>query len=100
MHQKCMPVNPLFWLHRFSHKYTDECNNDILKDLISFRGADMYHRDFKTANFLVPKTRKILINDFGTSRDEKLVDTFVKAIGTLWYRCLRLGDCGDKTLYK
>ncbi|KAN0015898.1 hypothetical protein ACTFIU_005847 [Dictyostelium citrinum] len=71
--------------------------DDIIIGLISIREADMYHRDFKTANFLVTKDNKILVSDFGTSRDEneKRVNTFVKKIGTLWYRCPRLGDCDD-----
>ncbi|KAN0027902.1 hypothetical protein ACTFIV_009728 [Dictyostelium citrinum] len=71
--------------------------DDILIGLISIREADMYHRDFKTANFLVTKDNKILVSDFGTGRDEneKRVNTFVKKIGTLWYRCPRLGDCDD-----
>ncbi|KAM9956865.1 hypothetical protein ACTFIR_003600 [Dictyostelium discoideum] len=75
---------------------------DILEGVISLREDGIFHRDFKTANFLVSNSGKILISDFGTSRDEneKRLNTFAKTIGTLWYRCPRLGDCSEdeKTL--
>ncbi|KAM9956843.1 hypothetical protein ACTFIR_003578 [Dictyostelium discoideum] len=55
---------------------------DILEGVISLREDGIFHRDFKTANFLVFDSGKILICDFGTSRDEneKRVNTFAKTM--------------------